>query len=86
MLAENFYKTENYNLAIGIYDKIKNQGSEFLWFSAKQKAKILIKEKEKEKAINLIRKSFKKIPNIDIYKLFDIAEFLKNNDKFKGIY
>ena len=83
LLAENFYKTENYNLAIGIYDKIKNQGSEFLWFSAKQKTKILIKEKEKEKAINLIRKSFKKIPNIDIYKLFDIAEFLKNNDKFK---
>ena len=83
LLAENFYKLGNFDSAEKIYDRIKNIGGEFLWFSAKQKAKIYLKQNNKEKAINLIRKTFNKLPNTEIYKMFDIAEFLKNNDKFE---
>ena len=54
LLAENFYKIENFSKAKEIYNQIGKKGSVFLWHGAKQNAKILIKEKKKEKALKIL--------------------------------
>jgi len=83
LLAENFYKIKNYKTAKKIYNKIKNEGSAYLWYAAKQNAKILIKEEKKDSALKLITATFEKLLNKGPYEMFDYAEFLKNNDQFE---
>ena len=58
-------------------------GEAFHWYSSKQLAKIFIKEENKSKAIKLLDKSYNKLVKKKIYEIFDYAEFLKNNEKFK---
>ena len=57
-------------------------GSTFKWYSTKQISKILIFEKNQSKSVNLLRDTYKNLPNKNIYQTFDLAEFLKNNEKF----
>ena len=83
LLAENFFKNDNIKKAEKIYTFLSNKGKSFQWYSAKQLAKIYIKEGKKDKAIKLLRDVYKNLDTKDIYEIFDYAEFLKNNEKFK---
>ena len=82
LLAENFYKIDNYNKAKNIYTELSKKGEAFNWYSSKQLAKIFVKSNNKKSALKLLSKSYKNIINKDIYETFDYAEFLKNNEKF----
>ena len=49
LLAENFYKIDNFKEAKKIYNDIGKKGEAFKWYSAKQNSRILIKENKKKK-------------------------------------
>ncbi len=83
LLAENFYKIENFNEAKKIYNSLSKKGEAYSWYSAKQLARIYLQEEEKEKAIKIISDTYDKLINKEIYETFDYAEFLKNNERFK---
>ena len=83
LLAENFYKIENFNEAKKIYNSLSKKGEAYSWYSAKQLARIYLQEEEKEKGIKIISDTYDSLVNKEIYETFDYAEFLKNNEKFK---
>ena len=82
LLAENFYKIEDLESAKEIYQKLKNNGDAFSWYSSKQISRILTKKNKKDKAIKLLTESYNNLHSKGVYEIFDYAEFLKNNDKF----
>ena len=83
LLAENFYKIENFEKAKKIYKNLSKNGEAFNWHSSKQIAKIYIINDNKDAALNLLKKSYRNLINKEVYETFDYAEFLKNNEKFK---
>ena len=83
LLAENFYKTKNFVKAKKIYNEIGKKGKIFLWYAAKQNAKILIEEKKNDQALKDLSKAFNQLSEKSIYEKFDYARFLKNNDQFE---
>ena len=83
LLAENFYKIENFKEAKKIYNSLSKKGEAYSWYSAKQLARILLQEKEKEKAIKILSETYDNLVKKEIYETFDYAEFLKNNERFK---
>ena len=84
LIAENFYKIDNVEKAKNIYRELIKVGEAFNWYSTKQLARILIREKKKDAAIELVNNTYKNsIYKKDIYETFDYAEFLKNNEKFQ---
>jgi Flp pilus assembly protein TadD len=84
LLAENFYKTKNFEKAKKIYNDLSNRGEAFHWYSSKQLARIYIQSQNKKLALKLLEKSYNNLLDKDIYETFDYAEFLKNNEKFKA--
>ena len=83
LLAENFYKIDNYTKAKKIYNNLSKRGKAFSWYSAKQLAKIFLEEEKKDKALKLVSDTYNSLDIKDVYETFDYAEFLKNNEKFK---
>ena len=83
LLAENFYKIDNFEEAKKTYGNLEKKGKAFKWHASKQLAKIYIQEENKEKALKLVSKAYNNLASKDIYKTFDYAEFLKNNKKFQ---
>ncbi len=83
LIAENFYKLNNRTQAEKYYKKISKNGEVYLWFSATQKANLLLKEKKNSQALQTLSSTFKKITEKTIYIKYDYARILKNNDKFK---
>ena len=83
LLAENFFRIENYKKSEQIYNKIKKEGSAYYWYSTKQKAKILKQLKKSDKAIKLMIENFERLDIKGVYEKFDFAEFLKNNNKYE---
>ena len=83
LLAENFYKTNNFEDAKKIYKNLSKRGEAFKWYSTKQLARILTKEDNKDEAIKLASDAYKDLKNKEVYETFDYAEFLKNNEKFQ---
>ena len=83
LLAENFYRTNNFEDSKKIYKNLSKKGEAFKWHSTKQLARILVKEENKDQAIKLTRNTHKNLQNKEIYETFDFAEFLKNNEKFE---
>ena len=83
LLAENFYKIDNFEKSKNVYKNLSKKGEAFKWYSSKQIAKILVKEKKNDKAIKLISNSYKSLVNKDIYETFDFAKFLKSNEQFE---
>ena len=83
LLAENFFKTDNFKDAKKIYKNLSKKGEAFRWFSTKQLARILIREERKDEAIKLTNNAYESLIKKEIYETFDYAEFLKNNDKFE---
>ena len=84
LLAENFYKINDLSTAKEIFQRSKNYGSAFKWYSNKQISKILIEQDKKDVSLNLLRKTFNELPTKGIYETFDYAEFLKNNEDFEN--
>ena len=84
LLAENFYKINDLSTAKEIFQRSKNYGSAFKWYSNKQISKILIEQDKKDISLNLLRKTFNELPTKGIYETFDYAEFLKNNEDFEN--
>ncbi len=82
LLAENFYEIEDLKSAKKIYKKLTNFGEVFSWYSNKQLAKILIKEKKNKQSFKLLREAFNDLDHKGLYETFDYAEFLKNNEEF----
>jgi|TARA_B110000211_G_scaffold216483_1_gene259540 tetratricopeptide (TPR) repeat protein len=83
LFAENFYKIENFEKAKKIYKDLGKKGEAFKWHSTKQLAKILIQEQKNDQAIILLRNTYKDLTSKDIYQTFDLAEFLKSNERFE---
>ena len=83
LLAENFYKIENFKEAKKIYNSLSKKGEAYSWYSAKQLARIYLQEEEKKKGIKIISDTYDSLVNKEIYETFDYAEFLKNNERFK---
>ena len=83
LLAENFYKIENFNEAKKIYNSLSKKGEAYSWYSAKQLARIYLQEDEKDKAIKILSDTYDNLVKKEIYETFDYAEFLKNNERFK---
>ncbi|MDC0937602.1 hypothetical protein OAR56_01215 [Pelagibacteraceae bacterium] len=83
LAAENFYKTRNFENAKKIYKGLSKRGEAFKWYSTKQLARILVQEEKVDQAIKLISNTYKDLVNKDIYKTFDFARFLKNNERFR---
>jgi len=83
LYAENLFYTQEYKKAINNYTKIKYAGAVYNWHASKQIASIFSSQDKKEEAINSLKKSFERIVNPTIYEIFDYAEFLKNNEKYK---
>jgi tetratricopeptide (TPR) repeat protein len=83
LLAENFYKVDNYKKAKKVYTDLSKYGEAYNWYSSKQIAKIFIKENNRDGALKLLNNSYNNLKNKEIYETFDYAEFLKNNEKFK---
>ena len=83
LLAENFLNKGDFTQAKKIFQEISNYGSVFNWYSKKQISRILIQEKEKEKALKTLRDSFNSIKTKGVYEIYDYAEFLKNNEEFE---
>ncbi len=84
LLAENFYKIEDFTKAKKIYESLSAYGDAFKWYSDKQISRILIQEEKKSQSLNLLKKSYKELKVKGIYETFDYAEFLKNNEQFES--
>ena len=83
LMAENFYKINNFKKAKKIYRDLIKRGEAFDWHSTKQLARILLREEKKDQAIQLVSNTYKDLKYKDIYETFDFAQFLKNNEKFE---
>ena len=83
LLAENMYKINDFKNSKKIYKKLTYHGDALSWYSNKQIARILIKEKKKIDALNILKDSYNKVTSKGIYETFDYAEFLKNNEEFE---
>jgi tetratricopeptide (TPR) repeat protein len=83
LYAENLFLIKEYEKAKKIYNEIKKQGSTYNWYASKQIASILSEQNQKKNSIKSLKSSFKRLENPTIYEIFDYAEFLKNNDKYK---
>ena len=83
LLAENFYKNNDFEKAKKIYNNLGKNGQAYNWYSSKQLAKILIQDDNKSEALKLLSKSYNSLLDKKIYETFDYAEFLKNNEKFR---
>ena len=84
LMAENFYKINDFNTSKKIYEKLKNKGSALKWHSHKQISRILIQQEMKDKSIKLLQKAYDQLKYKGVYETFDYAEFLKNNEKFEN--
>tara|TARA_B110000971_G_C20017836_1_gene504819 strand:+ start:29 stop:1735 length:1707 start_codon:yes stop_codon:yes gene_type:complete len=81
--AENFFVIQEYEKAKKIYIQIKKKGPTYNWHASKRIASILNKQDKKKDAADSLKNAFVKITNPTIYEIFDYAEFLKNNEKYK---
>ena len=83
LYAENYFFTQEYEKAKNTYIKIKYKGAVYNWYASKQIASILSMQGKEKEAISSLKKSFERIVNPTVYEIFDYAEFLKNNEKYK---
>ena len=83
LLAENFYNIGDLKKTKEIYYDLGKHGKAYNWFSAKQLAKIFILNQNQTEAFKLLEETYKNIYKKEVYEIFDYAEFLKNNEKFK---
>jgi tetratricopeptide (TPR) repeat protein len=83
LYAENFYQIKNYEQSKKIYNKIKKKGKFYNWYASKQISNILFKQTKELDSLENLSNSFLKIKSPTISEMYDYAEFLKNNKKYK---
>ena len=83
LYANNLFLIQEYEEAKKIYIEIKKKGKFYNWHASKQIASIYTRQDKKKEAVNSLKKSFENIANPTTYEIFDYAEFLKNNEKYK---
>ena len=83
LLAENFYKIDNFEEAQKIYKSLSKKGEAFKWYASKQLSRIYLLTDENDQAIKILTNAYNSLDQKKIYETFDYAEFLKNNEKFK---
>ena len=83
LYAENLFIIEEYEKSKKIYNKIKKNGHVYNWYASKQMASILKKQDKNEESLNSLKIAYEKIVKPTKYELFDYAEFLNNNQKYK---
>ena len=81
LLAENFNNLEKYNQAKKIYKKMYENGSTYKWYSAKQIA-LIMKKKKGPDPNKFLLQTYKTL-NTGVSETFDLANFLKSNEKYK---
>ena len=84
LIAENFYKTNNFTQAKKIYKEMEKQSPVYMWFAAKQHVKILIKEGKKERALKILTNRYKRLKEKNIYEIYEYADFLKSNNQLEN--
>ena len=83
LYAENFYMIEKFEPAKKIYKKIINSsGSIYSWHASKQIANILREQDKEDESIKFLKDSYNKIDSSNTNKIYDYANFLKNNELF----
>ena len=82
LYAENFYNIEEFDKAKELYMEIQKQGSVYSWHANKQIAFILIKQGNKQVAVEYLKDKYQKIKSPSLYEIFDFAEFLKKNENY----
>ena len=83
LLAENYYLNKNYLKTLEILESFDKNDDFYYWFKLKKEAQIILKQKNKNKSLDFINLNFKKIKNPSIKIIFDIANFNKNEKKYK---
>ena len=83
LYAENLYRMNKTQEASNAYNTKKKKGSIYDWYASKQITNILIKKKQKKKAIEFLSKNYKKINNPSAYTTYDFADFLKSSEQFQ---
>ncbi len=82
LLAENFVRVEDFQEAKKIYQLLKKFGENYRWHSTKQIALLDIEKSQIEKAIRTLEISYNNLNSPNVYHTYDLAQFLKNNEKF----
>ena len=82
LLAENFVMMGNYQEAEKIYLLLKKIGETYDWHSSKQIAIMDVNNENTNKAIRSMQKSYQNLKKPNLYQTYDLANFLKNNEKF----
>ena len=77
LLAENFYKVNNFDKAKKIFNGISKEGEGFKWYSSKQLAKIYILEGNNDLAFKLMKNAYKTLKKKIYMKLLIMLNFLK---------
>jgi len=83
LYAENLYRMNKTHEARNAYNTIKKKGSIYDWYASKQITNILIKKKQKKKAIEFLSKNYEKINSPSVYTTYDFADFLKSSEQFQ---
>ncbi len=82
LLAENFMMIEDYEKAKEIYLLLHKFGEYYSWHSSKQIALLRTENSETNQAIKVLENSYKNLSSPNLYQTYDLAQFLKNNQKF----
>ena len=82
LLAENFMMIEDYEKAKEIYLLLQKFGEYYSWYSSKQIALLSTENTETNQAIKVLENSYKNLNSPNLYQTYDLAQFLKNNQKF----
>ena len=86
LLAENYFYQENYDSAKKIYFSLKKIGSTYSWHAIKYISYIISLTEGEEKAVDYLKSEVKKIPNLNYYNYYDLANsFESNNDLEEAI-
>ena len=72
----------NYQEAEKIYLLLKKIGETYDWHSSKQIAIMDVNNENTNKAIRSMQKSYQNLKKPNLYQTYDLANFLKNNEKF----
>ena len=83
LLAENYYRNENYSKTLKILNSFNKKDDFYYWFKLKKKAQIITKQKNANAAIDFINLEFKNIKAPTVKTIFDMANFSKNAKRFK---
>ena len=83
LLAENFAMMNNFDSSTKVYKNIKKKGSVYNWHASKKIAYIMIIQKNKKEALKFLANAYNENLNPSIYKTYDYAVFLKENEKNK---